>query len=152
MEGATIKAKEFLKQVQKIDRLIDNKIAERNQWISKATSTVASSSGERVQTSGNPYKMENAIINYLGLTEEIDKIIAELAAKKADVIKMIELLPPIEYDVLHKIYIQYKTLQDVADDYDKTYSWATTIQGRAMQHLQKYLNEREGRKSNEGNQ
>lgn len=59
-------------------------------------------------------------------------------------IRTIEQLPENEYDLLHRIYIQGKTMDDVADAYGKTYSWATTVHGRALKRVQNILDGRAG--------
>lgn len=136
-----ITAKEYLQQIRKLDMIITNKIAEKEQWSAMAMSVTASfSGGERVQASGSQQKMENAIVRYVDLEKEIDRRIDDLVDTKVKVIQTIERLPAIEYDILHKVYIQYKELYEVAEDYNKTYSWATTVHGRALKDLQDILN------------
>jgi DNA-directed RNA polymerase specialized sigma24 family protein len=63
--------------------------------------------------------------------------------KKKDVLNVIEQLDAVEYDVLHKIYVQDFTLQDVASLYGRRYEWATTTQGRALKRVQNILDERD---------
>ena len=135
-------AKEFLRQIKKLDRLIENKLIEIQRWKDIANNTTATLSGERVQSSGNPQKIADAIGRYIDLEREINQDIDELVEAKKDVISVIEQLNATEYDIIHKIYVQYLTLEDVADAYDRTYSWATTIHGRALKHVQNILNKR----------
>lgn len=134
-----MKAKEYLQQVSKLDKMISNKLIEVAQWKAIATGTTASSEGERVKSSSSQQKMENAVCKYVTIQEEIDEYIDKLIDTKKDVISTIEQLPVAEYDLLHQVYIQGKTLDDVADANDKTYSWATTIHGRALKHVQDIL-------------
>lgn len=133
-------AKEFLGQIRKIDTLINNKIIERDQWLSLALSITPSVNGERVQSSGSQQKMADALNNCIDIEREIAAYIDELADKKREVLKTIEQLPEAEYDVLHKIYVQYKTLYEVADERHIAYSWATAIHGRALKRLDDVLN------------
>lgn len=149
--------KEFLKQVEKLDKLIENKLIEKEQWKSIALGITGGGKDvkingvlhqmDKVQSSGNPQKMADAIDRYIDIETEIDKHVDELIDTKKDVISVIEMLNPIEYDILHKIYIQFLTLYDVAAIYDKSYSWATTIHGRALKNVQKILDERENVKN-----
>lgn len=37
---------------------------------------------------------------------------------------------------------EYMKLEDVANLYDKSYTWATTVHGRALEHLREILEER----------
>ena len=70
------------------------------------------------------------------ILEAIDRLDAE----KRKIIRNIEQLPEAEYDVLHKVYVQYKTLQEVAADRDISYSLAATIHGRALKSLENIIN------------
>lgn len=135
-------AKEFLRQIRKLDKLIENKLIEIQRWKDIANNTTANLSGERVQSSGNPHKIADAIGRYIDLEREINQDIDNLVDTKKEVISVIEQLDVTEYDVLHKIYVQYLTLDDVADAYDMSYSWVTTIHGRALKHVQNILNRR----------
>ena len=136
-------AKTYLQQVSKLNKLIENKMIELAQWKSMATSTGALSDGERVQSSGNQQKMAEAVGRYVDIERELDACIDRYIDKKNEVISMIEQLPPVEYDVLHKIYIQDKQLAEVADIYDRAYSWATTVHGRALKMVQDMLDRKE---------
>ena len=46
-----------------------------------------------------------------------------------------------------KIFKDYKEMYEVAAECQKTYSWVTTIHGRALKHVQEIL---KGRKVNDG--
>lgn len=135
-------AKEFLLQIKKLDKLIENKLAEIRQWKDIANNTTVNMSGERVQSSGNHDTTANAICTYLDMEAELQKDVERLIAIKKDVINVIEQLNATEYDVLHKIYVQGFTLQEVASLYDRRYEWASTTQGRALKHVQNILNKR----------
>lgn len=137
-------AKEFLRQIKKLDVLIGNKLIEIQRWKDIANNTTANITGERVQSSGNPHKISDAIGRYIDLEREINQDIDKLVDTKKDVIAVIEQLNATEYDVMHKIYVQYLTLDDVAESYDKSYSWATTIHGLALKNVQNILNRRGG--------
>lgn len=137
------KAQIFLKQVEKLDTMIRNKLIEKEQWKDIALGITAHSEGERVQSSGSKQKMADAIDRCIDMDNEIDELIDRLVDVKREVSSVIEQLNATEYDVLHKIYIQYLSLYDVADMKGKTYSWVTTVHGRALQNVMNILNERE---------
>lgn len=136
-------AKRYLQQVGKLNKLITNKIIEKEQWKSIATGTGTASDSERVQTSGSKQQMENAVCRYVDLEREIDECIDNYVDLRNEVIRTIEQLPATEYDVLHIIYIQEKELEDVADKYGKSYSWAASTHGMAVKQVQNILNQRE---------
>lgn len=138
-----MKAKEYLLQIRKIDRLVENKIAELEHWQAIATGTTTFSDDDRVQSTGNRYKMEDAILKCIEINNEINFEIDRLVDIRKEVISTIERLKPDEYDVLHKIYVQNKDFQEIAAAKKMSYSWVTTKHGRALASLQKILDERE---------
>ena len=134
--------KDFLRQPEKLDVRIKNKLIEQQQWRDLALGITANMDGERVQSSGTKTKMADAIDKCIDMETEIDRLIDELIDTKKKVIEAIEKLDsPVEYDVLHRRYIQYQSLQDVAAHYGYDYGWATTTHGRALRSLQKILEE-----------
>lgn len=118
-------------------------MVEKEQWMTMATSTtVSSSEGDRVQSSGSQQKMADAVIKMVEIEEEIDRYIDSLIDAKKEVIRTIEMLPVAEYDILHKVYIQFKAIDEAAEMMGKSYSWGTTVHGRALKHVQDILDER----------
>ena len=137
-----MKAKDYLGQLEKLDRLIENKLAEKQRWKNIALNISPNVGGERVQSSGNKQKMADAIHRYIDLEREIDECVDRFVDKRKEIIATLEQLPAIEYDVLHKMYVQRMDYYGVADAYKKSYSWATSVHGRALQRLQDILNKR----------
>lgn len=135
-------AKDYLKQLQKIDTLITNKMVEREQWRAMALSITPKMNGERVQSSGSQQRMADAVNSYVDIERELDRCIDEYYDKKREILSTIEQLNATEYDILHKVYVQQIPLEDVARKKDKSYSWATTVHGRALQNVQKILDEK----------
>lgn len=133
-------AKLYLRQVEMLDTKIKNKLIEQQQWRDIAMGITANIGCERVQSTGSQQKMADAINKCIDMETEINDLVDALIATKKEVIATIEKLDsPIEYDVLHKRYIQYYSLQDIADSYGKEYGWATTTHGRALKSVQKLI-------------
>lgn len=133
----------YLKQLEKLDAIIENKQIEKAQLIDIALSITGHSDGERVQSSGSKQRMADAVIEYSDIDREIEQEILAAKRAKREIIKTIEQLSAKEYDLLHKIYIQRMTFKEVAAAKGKSTSWATTVHGRALQSLQKILDKRE---------
>lgn len=135
-----MEAKEFLKQVEKLELRIKNKLIEQQQWRDIALGITANMDGERVQSSSGKSKMADAIERCVDMEAEIDSLIDELVDTKKHVIETIESLDSAtEYNVLHLRYIQFKSLQEIADQYGRDYGWATTTHGRALKNVQEIL-------------
>ena len=138
------KEKRFLNQIKKLDKLIENKLAEKEQWKLIASGTTIQLK-ERVQSSSKQQKMADAVVRYVDIESEINACIDSLVSKKRDVISVIEQLDVTEYDILHKVYVQYLSLYDVAEIYDKSYSWVTSVHGNALKNVREILDAREMR-------
>lgn len=151
------RATEFLLQIRRVDRIIENKIAEKEQWKALSLNTVAAppaDTGVRVQSSGDHQRMASAIERYIVIDEEINKWVDELVKIKRDVTSVIEQLDTVEYDVLHKMYVgqvnvddprvrvKYWTLNEIAELYDRSYNWAKAKRGQARKNVQKILDSR----------
>lgn len=91
----------------------------------------------KMHSTGNPKKMENAIINYVDKEEILE--IKKLKKERSDKIRILERLKHVNYDVLFKKYIMGMDYEKIAEGYDKSYSWATTIHGRALKELDNML-------------
>ena len=136
-------AKTYLRQVEYLDAMIQNKLIECQQWRDLALGITANIGGDRVQSSNNQQKMANAIERCVDMETEIDTLIDELIDTKREVIAVIEQLDsPTEYRILHKRYIQYISLEDIAVELKKEYSTITTTHGRALKKVQEILNRR----------
>lgn len=145
-------AQDFLEQLQKIDAMIENKTIEKEQWKSIAQSITSSNATiiingvehamEKVQASGEQQKMAAAIASYVDIEREIDQIIAQKVAKRKEIISVIELLPATEYDVIHKLYVQNLSMDEVAfrcGNY--TTAWVGHVKRKAFDMIQKILDE-----------
>ena len=82
--GTVVKAKDYLKQLQKLDRLIENKLAEKEQWKAMATNTTQQMTADRVQASSNPQKMADAVYKIIEIEAEIDAYILKVLCQKVD--------------------------------------------------------------------
>ena len=130
----------FLEQPEKLDIQIRNKLIEKQQWHDIALGITANMDGERVQSTGGKNKMADAINKCVDMEAEIDILVDELIDTKKDVIQTIERLDsPTEYNILHMRYIQYLSLQEIADHYNRDYGWVTTTHGRALKNVQALL-------------
>lgn len=141
-----MKAKEYLKQLQKLDKLIENKLAEKERWKCIATTTTAPLGGERVQSSGNHQKMADAVCRYIELESEINACIDRIVDQRQEIISTIEMLDVKEYDLLHKVYVQYVPLKNVGGLIGQSTSWVKTMHGVALSHVQRILDAREREK------
>ena len=76
-----VTAKEYLNQILKLDKLIENKLSELEHWRMVATGITSSFGGERVQTSGGRSKMEDAVCSYVDSQAVLVEMAEELTRK-----------------------------------------------------------------------
>ena len=127
-------------RVEKIDSIVKNKLIEQQQYKDLALSITANMGGERVQSSGSKSRMADALEKCVDMEEKIAAAVDNLIREKSEAVEVLEQLDsPIEYNLLHMRYIQYKSLQEIADHYRKEYDWATTTHGRAITSVQAIL-------------
>lgn len=127
-------AEAFIKQYRKNIKLIENKKKDRLLFMELATGTAVRMDGERVQTSSKG-SLEKKVIEVVQIDEEIE----QLRAENYRIIKTIEKLNEIDYDILHKMYIQGVSNDSVKKEYGKGASWVTWAKRRALDNLQMLL-------------
>ena len=93
----------------------------------------------KIQKSRPVSKMEEIICKYTDLENELREEIIDLTEKQFEIIHTIEKLPPVYYEFLYKLYIQEMDLCDLADNFQHSYSWATTTHLVALKKVQKIL-------------
>lgn len=128
-------AVEYLQQIKRFDYIIANKLKEHRRWVEVADGMGGFSTGERVQSSRNLRKGADAISNYIDIEREID----ELKKKRQEYINTLQLLSPIEYDILYKLYVEDHVLKELASEYHKSYAWVKEKKSKALKHLQEIL-------------
>lgn len=138
-----MEAKKYLERIEKINVLIRNKTIEKKLHKESLSVTSTKWGGERVQSSGNPQRMEASIIKYIDFEKEIDESIEVLRKELRSIMQTIEGLPVAQYDVLHRVYVQKLSFKEISFECGKSESWAATIHGRALKNLQNILDERE---------
>lgn len=131
-------AKEYLEQIETIDEIIISKSEEILHWKAIAQSTTAPIQ-ERVQSSGSMQKMADAVNTYVDIEASLNEDIARYVKERCEIISLIEKLSAKEYKVLHSRYVLMKSFKEIGADNKKDDSWATTVHGRALIHLQGLL-------------
>lgn len=135
-------AKEYLDKIWHNERIIKNKQIEREYWMDLASGISASIGGDRVQSTKTSHPMESKVMEAIKIDEEIDNLKSEIA----EIISTIQLLPTDEYDVLHKVYVQHMPIKGVYIE-SKSYSWVKSTHKKALEDLQKILDNREKTKT-----
>ena len=139
--------KEYLGQISRLNRMINNKLTEIAQLKDMAVSISAPQSGERVQTTPNFDKIGTRYAKIDEMERKIDGMVDELVDKKEKIIQQIDSMEDENtYNILFARYIEKKTFEAIATE--MKYSWRQVVRlhGTALKQFEKkygegYLNE-----------
>lgn len=139
--------KEYLGQISRLNRMINNKLTEIAQLKDMAVSISAPQSGERVQTTPNFDKIGTKYAKIDEMERKIDGMVDELVDKKEKIIQQIDSMGDENtYNILFARYIEKKTFEVIATE--MKYSWRQVVRlhGTALKQFEKkygegYLNE-----------
>lgn len=136
-------AEKFLQQIERADRTIDNKLSEIYRLRCLATSVTVPTDREAVQTSGVSDKVGNIVAKIVDLENEIDNLIDEYIDIRQRCIKVVEALSdPLQYTVIHKHYVQYKSFVEIAEEENYTYQWILRVHNKALKEISEILKEK----------
>ena len=130
--------KEYLCQISRLDRMINNKLAEISQLRELAMSVSAVKNEERVQNTPNFDKIGTAYCKIEEMEEKLDKLIDEYVDKKNLIISQIDGIEnETYYEILFARYIEKKTFEKIADEMTYSFRNVTRLHGRALQEFEK---------------
>jgi len=131
-------AREYLSQINKLDKMIENKYAEilRLQAMSVSISVVTGS--ERVQTSMNHDKIDKAVVKLLSAVEEYEKMLDQYIDKRNAITKMIDDIEDANYyDVLFRRYVEHKRLEVIAHEMNYDVRHIGRLHNQALEVFEK---------------
>lgn len=133
MNDKKLTAKQYLDQLRVIDTKINQKMEELADLMTAATSTgVIDYSKDKVQTSPQNAQ-ENRICKCVDLDAEINREIDEFVDIKHRVTKEIQELNVDYYiKILFKVYVQYKTVKDAANEIGLSYQYVRDLHKKAL--------------------
>lgn len=131
-------AREYLEQVQNLNRKIENKIAEEYRLRMLATSISTFSTGERVQTSGTKDRIGDAVSKIADLQQEIAEDISNMASVQQEVSNTINSLSNSMYSqLLHKKYVEFKNLVVISDEMGYSLQHIRSSHIKAIEEIRK---------------
>lgn len=129
--------KDYLNQVGRLNRMINNKLIEIAQLKELACSISAIQTGERVQTTPNYDKIGTAYVKIDEMERKLDKLIDTYVDKKNHIIGQIDgIEDEMLYNILFARYIERKTFEKIATELE--YSWRQIIRlhGKALKQFE----------------
>lgn len=129
--------KDYLNQIGRLNRMINNKLIEIAQLKELACSISAIQTGERVQTTPNYDKIGTAYAKIDEMERKLDKLIDTYVDKKNHIIGQIDgIEDEMLYNILFARYIERKTFEKIATELE--YSWRQIIRlhGKALKQFE----------------
>jgi DNA-directed RNA polymerase specialized sigma subunit len=137
-------AKEYLSQAIWLDRIIQNKL-EQKERLEAIAEKVTVDFGQEKVSGGNSSKsaMENATVKMLDLHHEINADIDRLIDLKAEIMLTISQLEDVSQQLLLEMrYINNKSWEDVSCDLGFDRSWVLRLHGKALKEIDEIRNKR----------
>lgn len=131
-------AKEYLRQIEVLDKKIEQRIEESEALHALITGGAISYDSDKVQSSIHGNTQEDRLCSYMDLRNEIDSLIEELADLRHTIIGQIHELEAGKYtslyvDILYKKYVDCNSLHDISEELHYDYRWICKLHGRALQ-------------------
>lgn len=118
--------KDYLNQISRINRMINNKIVELSQLKELACSISAVSGEDRVMVTPNFDKIGKKQAKIDEMERNIDALVDEYIIKRDQIVSQIDSMEDENvYNVLFSRYIEKKTFEVIATEMN--YSWRQTI-------------------------
>lgn len=130
--------KQYLNQIHRIDKMINNKLSEIYQLKNLACSISISDNSERVQTSSDKDSLGNAVSKIVDLEREVNDCIDKFSEKRRKIIAQIDSLEnDMYYQVLFSRYIEQKTFEKIAEDNEYSVRQILRIHGDALSEFER---------------
>lgn len=129
--------KEYLQQIGRYDRLINNKLVELAQYRSMACSVSAVKNDERVQSSPSYDTMDKIVSKIEQMENEIDMLVDRYIDNKRIIISQIDSMPDeMTYQILFSRYVEQKTFEKMAIEMNYCYKQIIRRHGKALQEFE----------------
>ena len=138
-----METKEYLNQIERLDRMIQNKLSEIYQLKTMACSVTVSNETDRVQTSSDKDRLGSTIAKIVDLEKETDKLVDEFVDKRNHIIGQIDNMENVDYyHILSLRYVSRDTFENIADKTGWSKRHVLRMHGQAILAFEKkYGNE-----------
>lgn len=132
-----METKEYLQQIGRYDRLINNKLVELAQYRSMACSVSAVKNDERVQSSPSYDTMDKIVSKIEQMENEIDMLVDRYIDNKRIIISQIDSMSDeMTYQILLSRYVEQKTFEKMAIEMNYCYKQIIRRHGKALQEFE----------------
>lgn len=108
--------KQYLSQIERLDRMIQNKLSEIYQLKTMAFSVTTSNDGERVQVSSEMDRLGSTVAKIVDLERKTDALVDKYTKKRSYIIQQIDGIENIDYyHVLSMRYVSRNTFKEISE-------------------------------------
>lgn len=127
----------YLKQIERLDRMIQNKLSEIYQLKTMASSVSISNDGEKVKNSSNKDRLGATVAKIVDLEKETDKLVDNFSDKRKHIIEQIDNISDADYyHVLSMRYVTRNTFEDIAKKTHWSVRKVFTLHRKALQEFE----------------
>ena len=129
--------KDYLSQIGRLNRMINNKLIEIQQLRVMATNVSAVSNEEKVQSTPNFDKMGATFAKIEEMEEKLDSLIDDFIDRKNHIIAQIDGIDnELSYVILFSRYIERKSLEKIATELNYSYKSINRYHGAALKEFE----------------
>lgn len=130
--------KQYLSQIGRYERMIDDKLTELYRLRQIASSISISVSDDKIMSSGSQDKMGDAVAKIVDLEKSVEDTITKYTETRQKIIVQIDNIPDINaYSVLFNRYVGNKSFEKIADSIGYSVRQTIRIHGIALQEFEK---------------
>lgn len=130
--------KTYLSQIERLDRMIQNKLSEIYQLKTMACSVTVSNDGERVQNSGDKDRMGSTVAKIVDLERETDELVDSFVRKRNRIIEQIDSIENLDfYHVLSMRYVARDTFETISVKTNWSIRKVFSLHGKALLEFEK---------------
>ena len=130
--------KQYLSQIERLDKMIQNKLSEIYQLKTMACSVTVSNEKERIQTSSDKDRLGSTVAKIVDLEKETDMLVDRFIDKRSHIISQIDGLDNIDYyHVLSMRYVARDTFETIAKKTNWSIRRVFSIHGDALKEFEK---------------
>ena len=129
--------KDYLSQIGRLNRMINNKLIEIQQLRVMAANVSAVSNEEKVQSTPNFDKMGSTFVKIEEMEEKLDSLIDDFIDRKNHIIAQIDGIDnELSYAILFSRYIERKSLEKIATELNYSYKSINRYHGAALKEFE----------------
>lgn len=130
--------KQYLNQIERLEKQIQNKLSEIYQLKTMACSVSVSNEKDRVQTSPDKDRLGSTVAKIVDLEKETDRLVDEFVEKRNHIIGQIDSMDNVDYyHILSLRYVSRNTFDDIAEKTGWSIRQVFKLHGRALQEFEK---------------